>query len=194
VTDAPETRPAPAKVDPETLVLRAAPMRVTRFRRGVIILASGIAATAITGGAWLALKPAGIGLVASEDEREPVVAKGPADALAGAPSSYGDVPQLGPPLPGDLGKPILDHQREMGMASVDPIADPAAEAAARAAQEAEAERQRLLAERKAARESGVMLQIAGRAYAAPAASEAARSAPEDASQSATPTAATESGD
>jgi type IV secretion system protein VirB10 len=53
----------------------------------------------------------------------------------------------------------------MGMAPIDPAAD----AAAKAAQEAEAERQRIAAEQRAARESGVMLQIAGRVTAAPSA-------------------------
>jgi type IV secretion system protein VirB10 len=161
VTDTADT-PPPAKADPETLVLRAAPMRVTRFRRGAIILLAGAAATGIAGAAWLALKPVNLGIVAGDEERGPVAAKAPTDALAGAPSSYGDVPQLGPPLPGDLGGPILDRQREMAMAPVDPEADEAAKAA-------EAERQRVAAEQRAARESGVMLQIAGRATAAPSA-------------------------
>jgi type IV secretion system protein VirB10 len=44
--------------------------------------------------------------------------------------------------------------------------DPAADAVSRAAQEAEAERQRIAAEQKAARESGVMLQLAGGGRAA----------------------------
>ncbi|HMO74330.1 MAG TPA: TrbI/VirB10 family protein [Sphingopyxis sp.] len=155
---------APAKADPETLVLRAAPGRVTRFRRGAIVAIAAIGSTAIVGVAWLALKPASLNLVASGDDR-PFGAKAPPDALAGAPVSYGDVPQLGPPLPGDLGKPILDHQREIGMAPI----ESADEAARRAAQEAEAERQRLAAEQRAARESGVMLQVAGNAAGARAA-------------------------
>jgi type IV secretion system protein VirB10 len=33
-----------------------------------------------------------------------------ADGLAGLPRNYGDIPQLGPPLPGDLGRPILKAQ------------------------------------------------------------------------------------
>ena len=33
-----------------------------------------------------------------------------ADGLAGLPRDYGGVPQLGPPLPGDLGRPILGAQ------------------------------------------------------------------------------------
>src|SRR5690606_4565004 len=86
-----------------------------------------------------------------------LAAKVPADALAGAPTSYGDVPQLGPAHPGDLGRSILSKQREMGAAPVDSASD----AAARAAQEAEAERQRLAAEQKAARWSGVMMHEEG---------------------------------
>lgn len=155
--------PEPAKADPETLVLRAAPGRVARFRRGAIIAIAAAGSAAVAGVAWLALKPVTLRLVAADDERNLAAANAPADALAGAPASYDDVPELGPPLPGDLGKPILDHQREMGMAVP---ADPAAEAAARAAQEAEAERQRIAAEQRAARESGVMLQLVGASHAA----------------------------
>jgi type IV secretion system protein VirB10 len=159
VTDEPvPSDPAsPAKADPETLVLRAAPARVTRFRRGAIIAIAATGSTALAGIAWLALKPPSLSLVAPSEDKQ-VVAKAPPDVLAGAPASYGDVPQLGAPLPGDLGRPILNRQREIAMAEP---ADPAAEAATRAAQAAEAERQRIAAERKAARESGVMLQLGG---------------------------------
>lgn len=153
---------AAPKADPETLVLRAAPGRVTRFRRGAIVAIAAAGSTAIIGVAWLALKPATLSLIAPSDEKL-VGAKAPPDALAGAPTSYGDVPKLGPPLPGDLGRPILERQRQFG-GMVPP--DPAADAVSRAAQEAEAERQRIAAEQKAARESGVMLQLAGGGSAA----------------------------
>lgn len=123
--------------------------------------------------AWLALKPASIGLIAPADDKL-VGAKAPPDALAGAPTSYGDVPQLGAPLPGDLGRPILNHQRGLDMVP-DDTAD---EAARRAAQEAHAERQRIAAEQRAARESGVMLQVAGNAAAARPVAVAAEQAPE----------------
>lgn len=145
------------KADPESLVLRAAPGRVARFRRGAIIAIAAAGSTAIVGVAWLALKPATLSLVAPSDDKQ-VGANAPPDALAGAPTSYGDVPQLGAPLPGDLGGPILNRQRALDM--VGP-SDPAADAASRAAQEAEAERQRVAAEQRAARESSVMLQLAG---------------------------------
>ena len=163
----------PAKADPETLVLRAAPGRVTRFRRGAIVAIAAAGSTAIVGVAWLALKPASLALVAASDDKL-VGAKAPPDALAGAPTSYGDVPQLGPPLPGDLGRPILGHQREMGTAP----AEAADEAARRAAQAAEAERQRLAAETRAARESGVMLRTGGEVASAPAAKVSVAASPE----------------
>ena len=175
------------KSDPETLALRARPARVTRFRRGAIVLIAGVGATALAGIGWMALKPVSLGLVAADDERASIAAKLPADALAGAPSSYDDVPKLGAPLPGDLGRPILEKQRQLDGA---PPVDPNAGAASTAAQQAAAERQRIAAERRTARESGVMLQIAGRsattatatAVAAdtPPASDAARPVPDPA--------------
>jgi type IV secretion system protein VirB10 len=152
---------APAKIDPESLVLRGTPARVVRFRRGVIVVIAGAGSTAILGAAWLALRPVHLTLPTPDAGPEPRIAL-PSDALAGAPLSYGDVPRLGPPLPGDLGRPILEHQRSAGAAPLgaDPsnVTDQAAE---RAAQDAEAERQQLIAEERAARQSGVMLQLAG---------------------------------
>src|SRR5690606_13603757 len=105
------------------------PGRATRFRRGAIIAIAAAGSTAIVGVAWLALKPATLSLVSQADDKQ-VGAKAPPDALASAPASYGDVPQLGEPLPGDLGRPILNQQRQMGMAMP---SDPAADVAARAA-------------------------------------------------------------
>lgn len=169
------------KSDPETLVLRAAPGRVTRFRRGAIVAIAATGSTVIVGVAWLALKPSTLSLVAPSEERQ-LAAKAPTDALAGAPTGYGDVPRLGAPLPGDLGRPILNHQRETG--TVMPPIDPAADAAQRAAQDAAAERQRIAAEQRAAREAGVMLQIAGAtsrtATAAPVSDAAGAGAPPEA--------------
>jgi type IV secretory pathway VirB10-like protein len=179
VTEVTTETPAPAKADPETLVLRGTPGRVVRFRRSAIIAIAALGSTAIVGAAWVALKPATFRVITGNNDRAENDAKAPADALAGAPKSYGDVPQLGPPLPGDLGRPILEHQRSTGRAM--PPAGPD-----QAAQAAEAERQRIAAERKAARESGIMMQVAG-------ASRTASAAPvESATVSPTPTEGTAS--
>jgi type IV secretory pathway VirB10-like protein len=165
-----EEASATAKADPETLVLRGAPGRVVRFRRGAVIAIAALGSTAIVGAAWVALKPATFRMVAGSDDRGDGSSKAPADALADAPKSYGDVPQLGAPLPGDLGRPILEHQRSIG-ASMPPAGPD------QAAQAAEAERQRLAAERKAARESGVIVQVSGANRPTAVASSEASSAP-----------------
>lgn len=69
-----------------------------------------------------------------------------ADNLAGAPKDYGQVPKLGPPLPGDLGKPILDARQRGDVAALPPAGtgpanNPAADAPAAARQRAEQERE-----------------------------------------------------
>lgn len=171
----PEARPA--KVAPESLVLRAKPAPVTRFHRGTIIAIAGVGATVLAGVGWLAFGRSHSGSSGAEENRTSVAAKAASEVVTGAPENYGAVPPLGPRLPGDLGRPILKRQRELDMMA--PV-DPAAEAAARAAQEAEAEHQRLVAEQRAARESGVMLQMAnatGRLSAPAAAEEPGTSAP-----------------
>lgn len=160
-----------SKVDPESLVLRGRPARVVRFRRGVIIAIAALGSTALIGTAWMALKPPSLGLAVSGEERAANAASAAPDVLAGAPRSYGDVPRLGPPLPGDLGRPILERQREMATETPVPGQGQAAQMDA-AAQAAEAERQRRLAEARQAREAPVMMQLA-RAAAPDAGSGAA---------------------
>lgn len=109
----------PAKVDPETLALRARPARAIRFKRGVVVTSAAIVAAGVVGTAWFALEPHSIQLVTDSDDG-PVAAKTPADALSGLPTTYGAAPKLGPPLPGDLGRPILDRQRELSGQPVPP--------------------------------------------------------------------------
>ena len=151
-------RPAAPKADPESLVLRGRPRRVVRFRRGLIVGVAGAVAASLIALAWVALEPPSFRIAASQDEAGEPLRKAPAEALADAPASYGDVPQLGTPLPGDLGRPILDHQRSLGDAPV-PSEGMSARDAAQAA--AEAERQRAAAAEAAARSSGVIVQLAG---------------------------------
>ncbi len=161
----PEAPAAPQKEDPETLVLRGAPRPVVRFRRGLIIGVTGMVSACLIAITWFALEPPSFRLAAGEEKDEPL-RKATPDALAHAPASYGDVPRLGPPLPGDLGRPILEHQRELEAQQTAPSSDPVPAEAERARAAAEAERQRLAAAREAARASGVIVQLAGRTGAA----------------------------
>lgn len=141
----------PAKVDPETLVLRARPARAIRFKRGVVVAIAALASVSIVATAWVALKPTAFHIVSQSDDTSGA-AKTPSDTLSALPTSYGDAPKLGPPLPGDLGRPILDHQRSMATET----GVGANNAEQQAAHAQAAERERRLAELKAARESGLM--------------------------------------
>ncbi len=144
--------PPPAKVGPETLVLRGAPRRVVRFRRGLLIAMAAVGSASIMAVAWIALQPAGLDFAADPDALYKSGRKAPPEEVTQLPGNYGQlqpgVPPLGPPLPGDLGGPILDRQRER---TTGPAAD----------QAAEAERQRLAAEARQARAAPVLFQISG---------------------------------
>lgn len=176
MTEAADQAETPArKVDPETLVLRGSPGRATRFRRSVVIAVSGVGALALAGTAWLALGRSSTGPIALPEERAPLAARGQADVFADAPTGYDDVPRLGPPLPGDLGRPILNQQRDMALAPPDSASG---DEQASAAEAAAAERQRIAAEQRAARESAVMLQLTNPApRVAPGAKDAAAAVP-----------------
>ncbi len=154
--------PTPEKVDPETLVLRGALRRVTRFRREIIIGAAVAGALAIAAVAWIALEPVTFRLAASGDDMLEKRRDKTPEALAGTPGRYDEIPKLGPPLPGDLGRPILAHRRRLEDAY--PPVDGGNDRAARL----EEERERHAAEEAAARQSAVMMSVgAGRSAAPP---------------------------
>ncbi len=150
--DAPN--PRPAKVDPETLALRARPARAIQFKRGVVVAIAATASVSIAATAWLALKPAALRIITEADDRG-AAARPTNDALNSLPGSYGDAPKLGPALPGDLGAPILNSQRAMATETPAPEAQ-------RTTQAADTERDRRASELKAARESGLMFQSGAR--------------------------------
>jgi type IV secretion system protein VirB10 len=87
--------------------LRPEPPRVTRLSRKVLT-GLGLAASVGVGGALiyaLQTRHGGQGqeLYSTDNRTTP-------DGLAGLPKDYSGVPKLGPPLPGDLGRPILNAQ------------------------------------------------------------------------------------
>ncbi len=148
------TPAASSKVDPETLVIRTRPQRAIRFKRGLIIGIAALGSAGLMTVTWVALKPQVFRQVAAQEELSEPNGKAVSDALGGLPATYGDAPKLGPPLPGDLGRPILEHQRALAAQAGPDFAAPAGPVD----QAAETERQRQLAELKSARESGVLVQ------------------------------------
>ncbi|WP_066585607.1 TrbI/VirB10 family protein [Sphingomonas pruni] len=150
--------PIPEKLDPESLVLRARPARAIRFRRGVIVSLAAVAAGGVAVTSWFAFEPHALHLAANPDDQQPGV-KPPSDTLSALPASYGDTPKLGPPLPGDLGRPILDRQRQPATVPTGQPVPPSGIDKAQAAAEA---RQRRLEALAAARASGLMVQSSTR--------------------------------
>lgn len=132
--------------DPASAVkLRGDPPRVMRLSRKTIGIASACGFAIIGGALIYALQPQSRKGAEELYNTEGVAV---ADNLTGAPKDYGQVPKLGPPLPGDLGKPILDAQRRGDVAALPPAGgtqplppNPAAVAAEAARQRAEQERE-----------------------------------------------------
>ena len=129
--------------------LRAEPPRVTRLSRKMLAGIGAVALLGIGGALIYALQtreagPGGEELYSTENRPT-------ADGLTGLPSDYTG-PVLGPALPGDLGRPILDAERRG-----QPVATPAITAPA-----VDPEEERRRAEEEAARLSSVFFQTGPR--------------------------------
>jgi type IV secretion system protein TrbI len=174
---------APAKIDPESLVMKAAPRRVVRFKRNLLIGIAAVGCAAIFAVTWMALKGSNFHIGQSGNELYSTDRKPTPDGLANLPGNYGQIPkpapQLGPPLPGDLGPPIVAREKQLGVSPAgEPFRPNGEDDAARA------ERLRLAQQAQQAREAGVFFQliqhnavtIASTAPASPAAASAAASA------------------
>ncbi|MBZ9956433.1 TrbI/VirB10 family protein [Mesorhizobium sp. B1-1-4] len=129
----------------EPMQLRADLPRVMRLSRKMLAGIGFLASLAVGCALIYALRDANT--IKHDEELYPTSNRPPADGLANLPRDYAG-PILGPPLTGDLGRPILDSQNK-GQAVVPPsIARPAID---------EAE-QRRRAEEEAARTSRVFFQ------------------------------------
>nr|WP_137388822.1 TrbI/VirB10 family protein [Rhodoligotrophos defluvii] len=138
-----------------TMRLRAEPPRVTRLSRKVLAGVGLVASIGIGSALIYALQtrqggPGNEELYSTENRTT-------ADGLAGLPRDYTG-PVLGPPLPGDLGGPILDAQNRG-----QPVVPPAM-----ATPQVDPEEQRRLAEEEAARTSRVFFQTGPGTGAPPA--------------------------
>ncbi|RUW85449.1 TrbI/VirB10 family protein [Mesorhizobium sp. M1E.F.Ca.ET.063.01.1.1] len=134
--------------------LRAEPPRVTRLSRKVLAGIGFVASLGVGGVLIYALQTRNADT--RGEELYSTSNRQPADGLASLPRDYTG-PILGPPLPGDLGRPMLDAQNKGRPVVPPPIATPTVD---------EAE-QRRRAEEEAARTSRVFFQtVAGTGAAA----------------------------
>jgi len=156
---APSTRGS--AMDPTPFQLRGDPPRVMRLSRKTLAI-MGVAAGLGIGGSLIYALQAPTKKAAQElyntDSRTT------AEAVTSGPKDYAQVPKLGPPLPGDLGRPILSAQQRGENVPIPPVGTSAGQPDPRA-QAAETARQRAQQERDAARTSTVFLGGGGGASA-----------------------------
>ena len=160
---------ATEKAIAEQLRIRAEPPRVVRLSRKVLVGLGVVAGIGVAAALIVALQVGRREEGAQELyslENRPM-----ADGLAALPRDYSvlprDVPRLGPPLPGDLGRPILRAQ-EQGAPVIAPSAPPVP---------ADAAAQRLAQEQEAARMSRLFVAGSGRTQGPVPAAAAAPGSP-----------------
>nr|WP_264612535.1 TrbI/VirB10 family protein [Sphingobium sp. B11D3B] len=147
----------PLTADPAAFSLRRAPPRVMRLSRKALAGLGAAACLSIGGALVYALRPAQkvahLNLVDTDGRNR-------ADTVTGAPKDYSQVPKLGPPMPGDLGRPILRAQQNGNPVPVPPISaslPPGSDPLVTQAQQAH---QRAMQERESARASQLFLKNA----------------------------------
>ena len=104
--------PSAGKVAPEAVALRAQPRPVTRLNRRTLALLTGGLSVAVLGATIWSLQPHRRG--GGQNELYNVDRVSKSEELDGLPSDYSKlpkVPELGPPLPGDLGPAIVASQQ-----------------------------------------------------------------------------------
>ncbi|MEQ6436371.1 TrbI/VirB10 family protein [Comamonas sp. w2-DMI] len=105
--------PSAGKVAPEAVALRAQPRPVTRLNRRTLAMLTGGLSVAVLGATIWALQPHRRG-ASWQNELYNVDRVSKSEGLDGLPSDYSKlpkVPELGPPLPGDLGPAIVAAQQ-----------------------------------------------------------------------------------
>lgn len=150
------SEPIGEALPPPDLRLRGDPPRVMRLSRKALAILGLLAGATIGGASLYALQPP---RKAATEELYNTDGRATADALNSAPKDYGQVPKLGPPLPGDLGRPIVSAQQRGTEIAPSPIgrAAPLPNRDAGAANVALEARQRAQQERARARASKLFL-------------------------------------
>ena len=119
--------PQTGKVAPEAVALRAQPRPVTRLNRRTLAILTGGLSVAVLGATIWSLQPHRRG-ANDQTELYNVDRVSKSEGLDGLPSDYSKlpkVPELGPPLPGDLGPAIVASQRPVTPTYAPPGHDPA---------------------------------------------------------------------
>lgn len=170
-----------AEEDVEPLMLRARPRPVTRFNRRVIIGASALVCVVIVIATLIALQPIRFREPGDNEELFNTEHKTTAEGLDTLPRTYGDfkAPELGPPLQGDIGPPVVQLEQELGVATTGFRPDAEADAE-------RAERLRIARQAQQAREASVFFQVSVKGEEPMAASAARTATPSSGNVTRTP--------
>ena len=143
-----------APASPDAFRLAGETPRVMRLSRKTLAVIGGAGGIAIAASLMWALRTP-----APAERQELYEASNNArpDAVTGAPADYGAVPKLGPPLPGDLGRPIVAAQGSGEAIPVPPIGAEGGNPPDPRVAAAEQARQRALQERESAQTSRLFL-------------------------------------
>ncbi|WP_186039839.1 TrbI/VirB10 family protein [Burkholderia gladioli] len=122
---------AAGKIAPEAVALRAQPRPVTRLNRRTLAILAGTLSVAVLGALMWSLQPQRRN-ASEQAELYNVDRVSKSEGLDGLPSDYSKlppalppaVPELGPPLPGDLGPAIVKSQQPVTAAYAAPSHDP----------------------------------------------------------------------
>ena len=124
--------PSAGKVAPESVALRAQPRPVTRLNRRMLAVLAGIVAAAVLGTTMWSLQPRQRNASGQTElynveriSRTEGLNQLPADYSKLPPALPRGVPELGPPLPGDLGPAIVKFQQPAVGVYAPPGHDPA---------------------------------------------------------------------
>ena len=162
-----------AQPDPNAFQLRGPQPRVMRLSRKALAVIGVAAGLGLGGSLIYALRPP------SDRQAQELYntdSRTTAETITSGPRDYAQAPRLGPPLPGDLGGPIVSAQQRGENVPVPPMGAGAAPPDPRAQAE-EAARQRAAQERDAARTSSVFLGSNAGVAASPAPAMPALAAP-----------------
>jgi type IV secretion system protein TrbI len=150
-----------AQADPTPFQLRGDPPRVMRLSRKALAVVGAGTGLGIGGLLIYALQAPDN---KAAQELYNTDSRATSEAITSGPGDYAQVPKLGPPLPGDLGGPIVSAQQQGENVPMPPVGAQAGQADPRV-QAAEVARQRARHERDAARTSSVFLGSGGTAAA-----------------------------
>jgi type IV secretion system protein TrbI len=163
----------PGAIPPESLELRARPRSVRRLNKRALLMGCAVAVLLIAGATIVALSPPRLFSPPQRPELYNTERKQTAEGLQRLPKSYAEVPRLGPPSPGDLGRGLVGTERQLGVQPA-PAGTSFTANSEEEAERAERIRQARIAQQ--ARESGLFFRLSDkqekRRQSAPTASQA----------------------